>query len=278
MEFTSGGKYGIEISSVNSLEVLKELLAFSKEYSFQPDRVDECRGFSRMPKLEMKEIVSICSDRGIGFFTGISSRSMYDLGGYAKSVNGNRASYKIRGDSGILNGYDEIRRAIDLGIRGFIIYDEGLLYFLKVQRSEGKIPDEVVFKASVHLGVSNSYSAILMNELGANTLNPVPDLSLGILKEIRNKIEIPLDIFTDTSSDAGGFLRTFEVNDIIKHCAPVYLKCGSISQKHQNHLPGHHEIRERVRQTRCVLDVIEKEHTKNDRVNSNEYTLGIPKT
>lgn len=277
MEFVSGGKYGIEVSSVNSLEVLKELLILSEEYSFQPDRIDECRGFSRIPLIEIKEIISICRDKGVGFFTGISSRSMYDLGGYAKSVNGNRASYKIRGNSGVIYAFDEIKRAIDLGIRGFIIYDEGLLYFLKTQRFEGKIPDEVVFKASVHLGVSNSYSAILMNELGANTINPVPDLSIEILKEIRDKIKIPLDIFTDTSTDAGGFLRTSEVNDFIKYCAPVYLKCGSISQKHQNHLPGHHEIRERVRQTRCVLDIIEKEHTKNDRVNINEYTLGIPK-
>jgi hypothetical protein len=276
MEFISGGKYGIEIASVNSLAVLRDLLKFCNEYSFIPDRVDECRGFSRLPKNEVAEIVQICRDEGIGFFTGISLRSMYDIGGYAKSKNGYRASYKIRGNTGILKAYDEIRRAIDFGIRGFIIYDEGLLYFLNQQRAQNKIPADVVFKISVHLGVSNPFSSILMCELGANTLNPVPDLSIEMLKELRESIQVPLDIFTDTSTDGGGFLRTSEIIDIIKNCSPVYLKCGSISQVHQNHLPNQTEILERVRQTRCVLDVIENDSEVYLRVNKKEVTLGIP--
>lgn len=276
MNFSDGGKYGIEISSVNSLDNLKELLKFSKEFSFMPDRVDECRGFSRLPKVEVKEIVTICRDNNIGFFTGISLRSMYDLGGYAKSINGSRASYKIRGKTGINIAYDEIKRAIDFGIKGFIIYDEGLLFFLKQKRESCEIPGDVVLKISVHMGISNLYSAIVMKEMGADTINPVPDLSLETLKEIRNHVSVPLDIFTDTAKDAGGFIRTHEVNEIIKQCAPVYLKCGSVSQQHQNHLPNSNEIRERVRQTRCVLDTIERKFDVTDRVSKKEKTLAIP--
>ena len=276
MEFPTGGNYGVELSSINSLLTLKELLTLGKKYSVIPDRIDECRGFSRIPNKEIIEIVKICSDSNIGFFTASSFRSMYDIGGYSKSINGYRSSYKIRGDSALLKAYDEIRRAIDLKIRGFIIYDEGLLYFLNQKRKENVIPKNIIFKVSVHMSVSNSLSALLMQEIGANTINVVPDLDIEMLAEIRNKIQIPLDIFTDTSQDAGGFLRTGELNDILKNCSPVYLKCGSISQQQQNHLPSKDEIHERIRQTRCVLDTIERLCPSFTQVRKNESTLGIP--
>ncbi len=277
MEFQSGGKYGIELSSINSLKVFNELLKAAKNYDIIPDRIDECRGFSRIPKNEVREIVKICREYNIGFFTAISIRSMYDIGGYSKSKNGYRASYKIRGEIGIRKAYDEVRRAIDSKIRGFIIYDEGLLYFLNQKRKEKQIPKDIVFKVSVHMSISNVFSALLMEDLGADTINVVPDLSIEMLKEIRHKVQIPLDTFTDTSFDGGGFLRTNEVSEIINCCSPVYLKCGAISQQHQNHLPSNDEIYERIRQTRCVLDTIERNSQHVRRVNRNELTLGIPK-
>jgi hypothetical protein len=276
MEFKQGGKYGIELSSINSLSSLKEVLKKGKTFDVIPDRVDECRGFSRLPKLEVTEIVKICNDNQIGFFTAIGIRSMYDIGGYAKSKNGYRASYKIRGNFGIQKAFDEVKRAIDQKIRGFILYDEGLLYFLNQRKKESSIPQNVMFKASVHMGISNPFSAKLIHEIGANTINVVPDLSLEMLSEIRQNVSVPLDIFTDTSSDAGGFLRTLEVPDILMKLGPVYLKCGSISQQHQNHMPSSDEIMERIRQTRCVLDTIERECPDYERVNKNELTLGIP--
>ena len=126
------------------------------------------------------------------------------------------------------------------------------------------------------MSISNAFSALLMEDLGADTINVVPDLSIEILKEIRKKVQIPLDTFTDTSIDGGGFLRTNEVSEIINCCSPVYLKCGAISQQHQNHLPSNDEIYERIRQTRCVLDTIERISEPVRRVNKNELTLGIP--
>lgn len=276
-EFPAGGNYGIELSSINSLDAFKNILKISEKYNFSPDRIDECRGFSRLPIFETKEILKICIDKQIGFYTGIGIRSMYDIGGYARSRNGYRASYKIRGNKNVEYAYDEIKRAVDFGIRGFIIYDEGFLNYINNKRKIREIPSDIVLKASVHMSCSNKWTAELLYKNGANTINLVPDLSIEMLDEIRKQISVPMDVYTDTASDAGGFLRTNEVPEIITICSPVYLKCGSIAQENQNHLPNVDEIHERLRQTKCVIDIIEKKCPDKTRVSKKELTLGIPK-
>lgn len=85
-----------------------------------------------------------------------------------------------------------------------------------------------------------------------------------------------MDIFSDTAKSAGGFLRTYDMPKIILSAAPVYIKCGPISQPEQNHLPTPIELEERVKQARNVFEHIERYLPEAKMIGKNEKTIALP--
>jgi hypothetical protein len=274
--FPGGGKFGIELSSVNNAATLRTLLKLAGEYSIRVDRCDECRGIVRLPSADVKEMIRICAGEGIGLLLSIGPRAIYDTGGFVRSPNGRRIGYRLRGMESVVRAVEEVRRVADLGARGLVVYDEGLLLLLHRLREAGELPASMVFKVSVHMGCSNPLSARVYEGLGADTINPVPDLDLGMLGAMRAAVSCPLDLFSDTAEEAGGLLRTHEVPDFVRVAAPIYLKCGAISQLRQNHLPTDAELRERIRQTACVVEMLARHDLADAQVGPTERTLAVP--
>jgi hypothetical protein len=274
--FPGGGKFGIELSSINNATVLRAALSLAKEHSIRVSRCDECRGMTRLPSADVTEMVRICAGERVGLILSVGPRAIYDTGGFVRSPNGRRVGYRLRGMDSVVHAVDEVRRAVDLGVRGFLVYDEGLLMLLRELRQAGELPASTIFKVSVHMGCSNPVSARVYEELGADTINPVPDLDLGMLAAMRAAVSCPLDLFSDTAEEAGGFLRTHEVPDFVRVAAPVYLKCGAISQPRQNHLPSVDELRERIRQTACVVEALARHDLAHEEVGATERSLGLP--
>lgn len=176
----------------------------------------------------------------------------------------------------VVHAVEEVKRALEFEARGFLVYDEGLLWLLGRMRADGELPSNCILKFSVHAGVANPLSTRLVRELGANTINPVPDLSLPMLAALRQAVDCPLDVFTDTAAEAGGLLRTYEVPEFVRIAAPVYLKCGPISQREQNHLPSRDELEERVRQTARVCETLERYSPELRPVSAEEATRAVP--
>ncbi|HET8805274.1 MAG TPA: hypothetical protein VFM47_02295, partial [Gaiellales bacterium] len=50
--------------------------------------------------------------------------------------------------------------------------------------------------------------------------------SIGMLAAMRRVTERPLDLYIESPDDLGGFVRTYEVPDIVRVAAPVHLKFG----------------------------------------------------
>lgn len=274
--FAGGGKFGIELSSVNGVGILRAVLRLAKERSIRVHRFDECRGMVRLPTAELLEMVRVSAGEGIGLILSVGPRAIYDTGGFVKSPNGKRIGYRLRGMDNVVRAVDEVRRAADLGVRGFLVYDEGLLMLLNQLRRAGELPASTIFKISVHMGCSNPLSARVYEDLGADTVNPVPDLDLGMIHAMRAAVSCPLDLFSDTAEEAGGLLRTYDVPEFVRVAAPVYLKCGAISQPRQNHLPSPSELEERVRQTACVVEMLARHGLAGGEVGPTERTLGVP--
>lgn len=274
--FAGGGKFGIELSSINNATTLRTALKLAKEYSVRVSRCDECRGIVRLPDADLAEMIRVCAGEGIGMIFSVGPRAIYDTGGFVRSSNGRRVGYRLRGMENVVRAADEVRRAADLGARGFLIYDEGLLMLLKQLRQAGELPASTIFKVSVHMGCANPLSARVYEDLGADTINPVPDLDLGMLSAMRAAVSCPLDLFSDTAEEAGGMLRTHEVPDFVRIAAPIYIKCGAISQPKQNHLPSAEELRERVRQAACVVEMLARHGLADAQVGPTERTLGLP--
>ena len=274
--FAGGGKFGIELASINNATILRAAVALAKEYSIRLNRCDECRGIVRLPDADIKEMVRVCAGEAIGLILSIGPRAIYDTGGFVRSSNGRRVGYRLRGMESVINAVDDVRRAVDLGVRGFLVYDEGLLMLLAKLRQAGELPASTVLKVSVHMGCSNPLSAKVYEDLGADTINPVPDLDLDMLSSMRAAVSCPLDVFSDTAEEAGGFLRTHDVPELVRVASPVYFKCGAISQPRQNHLPSDTELRERIRQATCVVEMLARHGLGDAQVGASERTLGLP--
>ena len=274
--FAGGGKFGIELSSINNASILRTSLALAKEYSVRVNRCDECRGIVRLPDADIREMVRICHGEAIGLVLSVGPRAIYDTGGFVRSGNGKRVGYRLRGMENVIAAVEDVRRAAELGVRGFLVFDEGLLMLLHKLRQAGELPASTVLKVSVHMGCSNPLSARVYQELGADTINPVPDLDLAMLSSMRAAVSCPLDLFSDTAEEAGGFLRTHELPEFVRVAAPIYIKCGAISQPRQNHLPSETELRERIRQAACVVEMLARHELAQAQVGSGERTLGLP--
>ncbi|MGG7569430.1 hypothetical protein [Streptomyces sirii] len=70
-------------------------------------------------------------------------------------------------------------------------------------------------------------AAQVLERLGADSLNPVRDLTLPIIAALRQSVAIPLDVHVDNTKTSGGFIRTYEAPEFVRVASPVYLKTGS---------------------------------------------------
>ena len=165
--------------------------------------------------------------------------------------------YRLRGEEQIARGIEEIKRAASFGVRGFLIYDEGLLWALNEARKAGYIPADCHFKVSAHSGHGNPCSAHVLEALGANSINPVRDIQIQMLAALRSAIEVPIDLHTENPKSSGGFIRHYEVPDFIRVAAPVYLKTGVSVAANHSYDTTEKEARQRAKQVSLVKRVID---------------------
>jgi hypothetical protein len=71
----------------------------------------------------------------------------------------------LRGMEQVLRAIEDIRRGYELGCRGFLVYDEGMLWVVNEMRKAGELPKEIVYKCSAHLGHCNPASFKLLENL-----------------------------------------------------------------------------------------------------------------
>src|SRR5256886_13958916 len=90
----------------------------------------------------------------------------------------------------------------------------------------GELPGDLVFKLSVQIGTANPAAALVMERAGGGTLNPPTDLSLAQLAAIRQATTMPLDVYVEAPDDFGGFVRHYEIAELVRVAAPIYLKFG----------------------------------------------------
>lgn len=165
--------------------------------------------------------------------------------------------YRLRGQEQIVRAIEEVKRAAALGCRHFILYDEGCLYVLNEARKAGEIPQECRFKMSAHTGHGNPCSAKLLENIGADSVNPVRDIQLQMLSAMRQAIEIPIDIHTENPASSGGFIRHYEVPEMIRVAAPLYLKTGGSVAKTHSWDTTEADARARAKQVMLVKRVID---------------------
>ena len=225
--FPDGGAFRIEVPTVNSAEAVAALLDTSTKNGITINRVTETYGMFRHTREEMKEYCRLCNDYGAELLMSVGPRATYDTGATVLSPQGVRISYRLRGMEQVLRAVEDIKRGYDLGVRGFLIYDEGMLWLVGQRRKDGALPKDIIFKTSAHLGQCNPCSFKLLESLGADSINPVRDLQIPMIAALRAAVKVPLDVHTDNPPGSGGFIRVYEAPEIVRVAAPVHCKTGN---------------------------------------------------
>jgi hypothetical protein len=225
--FPDGGAYRIEVPTVNTAEAVGALLETATKNNITINRVTETYGMFRHTREEIKEYCRLCHDYGAELIMSVGPRATYDTGATVLSSQGIRISYRLRGMEQVLRGVEDIKRGYDLGVRAFLLYDEGMLWLINQMRRDGALPKEIIFKASAHLGQCNPCSFKLLESIGADSINPVRDLQIPMIAALRAAVKTPLDVHTDNPPASGGFIRVYEAPEIVRVGAPLHCKTGN---------------------------------------------------
>src|SRR4030066_153433 len=227
VRFPDGAAFRIEVPTVNSAEAVAALLDTATKNKIVINRVTETYGMFRHTRAEIKEYCRLCNEYGAELLLSVGPRATYDTGATVLSEQGVRISYRLRGMEQVLRAVEDIKRGYDLGCRGFLIYDEGMLWLVGQMRNDGALPKEIIFKTSAHLGQCNPCSFKLLESLGADSINPVRDLQIPMIAALRAAVQVPLDVHTDNPPGSGGFIRVYEAPEIVRVAAPVHCKTGN---------------------------------------------------
>ena len=265
--FEDGGQYRFEVPGIQGPSALESLLEASNDYDLTIHRATQTKGIMFLLDDEISKMVDLAQDANMQLFLAVGPRAPYDTSATVQTEEGKRIGYRLRGYNNRLRGYnnlvyaiEDVKRAVDLGVRGILLYDEGLLYALSKMRDAGELPKDLLFKLSAHAGCSNPASAKLFESIGLNSLNPVRDLQIPMLASLRDAIDIPIDIHTENPKSTGGFIRHYEVPEMIKVASPVYLKTGGSVAKHHSWDTTEKEARQRAKQVALIRDLIERHY------------------
>lgn len=275
--FADGAQYRFEVPGIQKPGALHGLLEALDKYEIKVHRVTQTKGIMLLTDPEIIEMIDMAKDAQLELFLSVGPRATYDTSASAKTKEGARIGYRLRGYDNLNYAIEDVKRAVDLGVRGIVVYDEGLLWTLGKMREEGEIPKDVHFKVSAHCGHGNPASARLMEMIGADSFNPVRDLQIPMLASIREAINISLDIHMENPKSSGGFIRHYEAPEIIKKACPVYLKTGGAVASHHGYDTTRKEAGERARQVFLVQNMINRYYPEAEISKPGTRDLSVPK-
>lgn len=231
--FSDGAQYRFEVPGIQGPKVMRALLEALDEYEISIHRVTQTKGIMLLTDEEISEMVDLAQQWGVDLVLAIGPRATTDTSASVNTPEGVRMGYRLRGQEQIVRAIEEVKRASRLGCHSFLVYDEGCLWVLNEMRKAGELPSNSRFKISAHAGHGNPCSAKLLEMIGANSINPVRDIQLQMLSAMRQAIDCPIDIHTENPKSTGGFIRHYEVPEMIRIASPIYLKTGgSVAQTH----------------------------------------------
>jgi len=256
--FPDGAHFRIEVPTVNTAEAAAALLERVKELGVTVNRVTETYGMFRHTRQEIKEYLSVTRDHGAELIMSTGPRATYDTGATVLSSQGIRIGYRLRGVEQLVRAIEDVKRGVDLGVRCFLIYDEGMLWVVTRMRNDGELPADVTFKVSAHCGHCNPAAFKVLEDMGADSINPVRDLQLPMIAALRAAITTPIDCHTDNPPASGGFVRTYEAPEIARITSPVHLKTGNSVVAAHGQLTTAENGRRMAEQVSLVVEMVNR--------------------
>ncbi len=224
--FPDGAQYRVEIPSVEGPRALAAVLDEADKRRVRVHRVSQGSGIELLTDAEMREMAVLGAEARVEVSLFVGPRAAWETGAQVVSAAGKNLGARHRGMDQLVYAIEDVRRACGLGIRGVLVADEGLLWVVHEMKKAGRLPAGLVVKVSVQMGAANPASIRLQEQLGAGTYNAPTDLDLPKLAAIRAAVSLPLDLYVEAPDNFGGFVRHYEIPEIVRVAAPVYVKFG----------------------------------------------------
>jgi len=264
--FPDGAHYRIEVAGVERASTMEAMIDEARKRNVTVHRVIAAVGGSTYCDFEeLKAMAQMAYEEKIEVVMTVGHRKAWDPGSKeAATHEGMMQGFRLRGSDNISYHIADMMRNIEAGFRGFLVYDEGVLFIINKMRQEGFIPQETIFKFSVFGGYCSAAGAKVIESMGINSLNPLSDVSLPILASIRKTVDIPLDVYVIIVDAFGGMFRAYEAPEIARIASPCYFKIepgtseGDIYKPwveeawHQNH------IRQKIKIASIVQEIMER--------------------
>jgi len=280
--FADGGQYRIEIPSVEGPRVFREVLAAAKDLKVPIHRVSQGSGVMLLTNAEVSEMARIGAEERIEVCLFVGPRATFETGAQASSTAGKVIGLQHRGADQLVFAIEDVRRGCELGIRSILPADAGLIWVLNEMKKKGELPKNLVIKSSVTLPAANPATARIFEGLGVTTLNVPTDLSPAQFGAIRQAVDMPIDTYIEAPDNFGGFIRYYELPQLLRVAAPMYLKFGLRNAPDIYPCGGQLEEtavrmgRERVRRARIALDLIARYAPQARMSPLGSQDLGIP--
>lgn len=280
--FPDGTEYRFEIPSIETPEALESALEEAARRDVTIHRVSQGSGIMLLTDSEITAMASLARSAGIELSLFVGPRAAFDITPQPHTPAGKVIGGSLRGTAQLFYAVEDVRRACALGIRSVLVADLGLVWMLSELKKSGELPSDLVLKISILLSVPNPATAHVLEMLGAGTINVSPDLSLAHLAGLRAAVSAPLDIYVEVPDGFGGYIRTYEVPEMIRVAAPVYVKIG-LRNAPDIYPYGEHiratalaMSRERLHRARLVADTIQRYYPEAVMSRPGAQDLGIP--
>jgi hypothetical protein len=261
--FPDGGGWRIEIPSVEGVEPMRAVLEEASALEVPVHRVSQGSGVMMLSDSEIGEMLDLANESGVELSLFLGPRGTWDIGASTASASGG-AGPRARGMDQLGQCLADLRRAADLGVRNVLVADEGVLWAGHRLRVAGELPADLRFKISVLIGPVNPSGFQVSAALGGDSINVPSDLTIRQLGELRASSPAAIDMYVEAPDDIGGFVRLYDVAELIRVAAPIYLKFG-LRNAPSIYPMGRHlrdvalaTARERVRRARLALDILER--------------------
>ncbi len=264
--FPDGANYRIEIAGVERASTMKAMIdEANKRKVTIHGAIAAVGGSTYCDFQELKDMAQMAHDEKIEMIMTVGHRKGWDAG--SKEISNSEGSmqgFRLRGSDHISYHIADIMRNIEAGHRGFLVYDEGVLFLLNKMRAEGLFPKETIFKFSVFGGYCSAAGAKVIESMGANSMNPISDVSLPILGSIRKAVDIPLDVYIIIVDAFGGMFRAYETPEIARVASPCYFKIEPGTSEGDIYKPwvteGFHDnlIRQKVKIASILQEIMER--------------------
>ena len=175
---------------------------------------------------EISAMLALGRAQGIEVCLFVGPRATWDTGVQAASVNGRILGCSLRGADQLAYGIEDVLRGAALGLRSVLVGDVGHLMVLGRMKAKGELPSDFVLKTSVTLPAANPATARVLEDLGATSINLPIDLSLAQIAAVRQAVDAPIDFYVEGPDDLGGTVRHYEIPELVRVAAPIYLKFG----------------------------------------------------